>query len=93
MSPCFFPMMRFRDGIFARPANDCGVLLLATPPFSALSMTFRFKIMRPRFTSRGLTLRLRMRTVSENGEMGGRDVDPVGSPRGSGRGKGRRDIL
>lgn len=88
-------MMRFRDGIFARPVDDCGDLLLATPPFSDLSMTFRFKIMRPRLTSRGFTLRLRMRTVSENGEMGGRDeyVDPVGSARGSGRGKGRRDIL
>lgn len=88
-------MMRFRDGIFARPANDCGDLLLVTPLFSDLSMTFRFKIIRPRLTSRGLTLRLRMRTVSENGEIGGRDedVDPVGSPRGSGRGKGRRDIL
>lgn len=93
MSPCFFPMIRFRDGIFALPANDCGVLLLVIPPFSDLSMTFRFKIMRPRLTSRGLTLRLRMRTVSENGEMGWRDEDPVELARGSDRGKGRRDIM
>lgn len=50
--------------------------------------------MRPRLTSRGLTLRFKMRTVSENGEIGRRERkdEPSGFARGSGRGKGRRDM-
>lgn len=50
--------------------------------------------MRPRLTSRGLTLRFKMRTVSENGEIGTRErrEEPSGFAKGSGRGKGRRDM-
>lgn len=72
---------------------------LPPPPLPGLSMTLRFRMMRPRLTSRGLTRRLRMRTVSEKGETGGREGNPLGPEkdpgvaRGSGRGKGRRDIL
>lgn len=85
-SPHLLPMMRFREGI---PA----LLLAAPPPPPALSMTFRFRMMRPRLTSLGLTRRFRMRTVSEKGETGGREEkEPLGGARGSGRGRGRRDM-
>lgn len=52
-------------------------------------------MIRPRLVSRGLTLRFRIRTVSEKGETGGRDgKGPPAEPEasGSGRGSGRRDI-
>lgn len=88
----FFPMMRLRDGIFWRPGGTFLLLadVLALP---GLSMTFRLRIIRLLFTSRGLTLRLTMRTVSEKGETCMRDgkppalgkVDAIGSERGSGR--------
>lgn len=66
------------------------------PPRPGLSMTFRLRMIRPRFTSLGLTLRLRMRTVSEKGETCGREGKPPelekGAAMGSERGSGRRDI-
>lgn len=63
-------------------------------PAPYLSITFKLRIMRPRLTSRGLTLRFKMRTVSENGEIGRRETkeEPSGFAKGSGRGKGRRDM-
>lgn len=89
------------EGREARWLWGNGGLLLAgpLPPAPAgLSATFRLRMMRPRLTSRGLTLRFRMRTVSEKGETGGReekeglDKELGGGARGSGRGRGRRDM-
>lgn len=82
------PMTRFLEGTLgrARFPVPCPV----PPPPVPLSITFRFRIMRFRLGSRGFTLRLMMRTVSEKGEMGGRR--PGLPPCGSGRGSGRRDM-
>lgn len=79
--------MRFRDGI----CDFCCPLVVPVP---YLSITFKLRMMRPRLTSRGLTLRFKMRTVSENGEIGKRErkEEPSGLANGSGRGKGRRDM-
>lgn len=89
-------MMRLREGMFWRPA----VIFLppeAAPLRPGLSMTFRLRMIRPLLTSRGLTLRLRMRTVSEKGETCRREGKPPGLEKvdamGSERGRGRLDIL
>lgn len=86
--------MRLREGMFWRPAVT--FLLPAVPPRPALSMTFRLRMIRPLLTSRGLTLRLRMRTVSEKGETCRREGKPPGLEKvfamGSERGRGRLDI-
>lgn len=88
-------MMRLREGMFWRPAVTF-LLLAAAPPRPGLSMTFRLRMIRPLLTSRGLTLRLRMRTVSEKGETCTREGKPPGLEKaaamGSVRGKGRLDI-
>lgn len=87
--------MRLREGMFWRPEVPFR-LPNATPPWPALSMTFRLRIIRPLLTSRGFTLRLRMRTVSEKGETCGRQGKPPGLEKllavGSERGRGRLDI-
>lgn len=83
-----FPMTRLRDGTLGRASAPAPCVVL--PPPGPLSITFRFRMMRFRLGSRGFTLRLMMRTVSEKGEMGGRR--PGLPPCGSGRGKGRRDM-
>ncbi|TNN24153.1 hypothetical protein EYF80_065724 [Liparis tanakae] len=81
----FFPMMRLRDGRFWRPAPPA-----ARPPRPGLSMTFRFRMIRPLLTSRGFTRRFRMRTVSENGAALRREGKAGAA--GSQRGSGRRDM-
>lgn len=82
------PITRLREGILGRAKLP--------PPLAALplSMTFRLRMMRLRLGSRGFTLRLMIRTVSEKGETGGRRPVPPPTPLfwGSGRGRGRRDI-
>lgn len=88
-------MMRLREGMFWRP--PVLFLLPAAPPRPGLSMTFKLRMILPLLTSRGFTLRLRMRTVSEKGETCGREGKPPGlekvAAKGSERGSGRRDIL
>lgn len=88
-------MMRLREGMFWRPVVTF-LLPAAVPPLPGLSMTFRLRMIRPLFTSRGLTLRLRMRTVSEKGETCMREGKPPGLEKvgamGSARGRGRLDI-
>lgn len=84
-------MMRLREGMLWRP-----VVIFLAPPLPGLSMTFRLRMIRPLLTSRGLTLRFRMRTVSEKGETCMRDGKPPGLEKvdamGSERGRGRLDI-
>lgn len=82
------PMTRFLEGTLGRARFPAPCP--EPPPPVPLSMTFRFRMMRFRLGSRGFTLRLMMRTVSEKGEMGGRR--PGLPPWGSGRGRGRRDM-
>lgn len=88
-------MIRLREGMFWRPAV---IFLLPAdvPPLPGLSMTFRLRMIRPLFTSRGFTLRLRIRTVSEKGETCMREGKPPGFEKvgaiGSERGRGRLDI-
>lgn len=88
-------MIRLREGMFWRPV-EIFLLPAAAPPLPALSITFRLRMIRPLLTSRGLTLRLRMRTVSEKGETWGREGKPPGLEKedamGSERGRGRLDI-
>lgn len=78
------PITLFLEGILGRPRGG----------FAALSMTFRLRMIRLRFGSLGFALRLMIRTVSENGDTGGRrpELVPEGAE-GSGRGRGRRDML
>lgn len=88
-------MMRLRDGMFWRP--EVAFLLPAeAPPLPGLSVTFKLRMIRPLFTSRGLTRRLSMRTVSEKGETCMRDGRPPALEKedamGSERGRGRLDI-
>lgn len=88
-------MMRLREGMFWRPA---GIFLVpaAVPLLPGLLITFKLRMIRLLLTSRGLTLRFRMRTVSEKGETCMRDGRPPGLEKvdamGFERGRGRLDI-